>query len=40
MTAKDASHVMGCGEETVRTHLKRGRKALAVRLGIREDSDA
>lgn len=40
MSTQDASHVMECGQETVRTHLKRGRKALAVRLGIEEDSDA
>jgi RNA polymerase sigma-70 factor (sigma-E family) len=40
MSEKDASHVMGCGQETVRTHLKRGRQALATKLGIQEDSDA
>ena len=40
MSANDASHVMECGQETVATHLKRGRKALGVKLGIQEDSDA
>lgn len=39
MSATDASHVMECGQETVRTHLKRGRKALAAKLGIKEDWD-
>ena len=40
MSAKDASQVMGCGQETVRTHLRRGRRALATRLGVEEDFDA
>jgi RNA polymerase sigma-70 factor (ECF subfamily) len=28
----DIAAVLGCGEETVRTHLRRGRQALAARL--------
>lgn len=40
MSEKDASHAMECRQETVRTHLKRGRQALSVKLGIQEDSDA
>ena len=31
--------LMGCGEVTVRTHLARGRKALAARLGEELDDD-
>ena len=29
----DIAMVLGCGEETVRTHLRRGRQAVARRLG-------
>jgi RNA polymerase sigma-70 factor (ECF subfamily) len=30
----DISRVLGCSESTARTHLSRGRKALASRLGV------
>jgi RNA polymerase sigma-70 factor (ECF subfamily) len=39
MTVPEASQVIGCSRETARTHLKRGKKALATRLG-EEDADA
>lgn len=38
MSINEASGVIGCSRETARTHLKRGRKALAARLGVEEDS--
>lgn len=38
MTVPEASQVIGCSRETARTHLKRGKKALATRLG-EEDAD-
>ena len=40
MTVPEASQVLGCSYETARTHLKRGKKALATRLGVEEDADA
>jgi RNA polymerase sigma-70 factor (ECF subfamily) len=40
MSIGEASDVMRCGRETARTHLKRGRKALAARLGVEEGHDA
>lgn len=40
MSVVEASEVIGCSHETARTHLKRGRKALAARLGVEEDSHA
>lgn len=40
MTVAEAGDVIGCGYETARTHLKRGRKKLTARLGVEEDSDA
>ena len=40
MKIEEASRVMGCGRETARTHLKRGRKALANRLGLQEGHHA
>lgn len=40
MSIGEAGDVMRCGRETARTHLKRGRKALAARLGVKEGSDA
>lgn len=40
MSVPEASGVMGCSHETARTHLKRGRKGLATRLGVEEGSDA
>jgi RNA polymerase sigma factor (sigma-70 family) len=39
MTVPEASQVIGCSYETARTHLKRGKKALATQLG-QEDADA
>jgi len=30
----DIAELLGCGEETVRTHLRRGRRAVAERLGL------
>ena len=39
MTLPEASRVIGCSHETARTHLKRGKRALATRLG-EEDADA
>jgi RNA polymerase sigma factor (sigma-70 family) len=30
----DIARLLGCGEETVRTHLRRGRQAVAQRLGL------
>lgn len=40
MTVPEASRVIGCSLETGRTHLKRGKKALAGCLGVEEDTDA
>ena len=40
MSIPETCRVMGCGQETARTHLKRGRRTLALRLGLKEDSDA
>jgi RNA polymerase sigma-70 factor (ECF subfamily) len=40
MSIDEASGVIGCSRETARTHLKRGRKALAARLGVEEDAHA
>jgi RNA polymerase sigma-70 factor (ECF subfamily) len=37
-TVAEASEAMGCSQETARTHLKRGRRRLAQRLGVREGS--
>ena len=33
----ETAEILGCGEETVRTHLRRGRRALAEMLGLTED---
>jgi RNA polymerase sigma-70 factor (ECF subfamily) len=33
----DTAAILGCGEETVRTHLRRGRRALAEVLRLPED---
>jgi RNA polymerase sigma-70 factor (ECF subfamily) len=33
----ETAEILGCGEETVRTHLRRGRRALAATLGLPED---
>ncbi len=35
----ETAAILGCGEETVRTHLRRGRQALAVTLGLPEDDE-
>ncbi len=32
----ETAEILGCGEETVRTHLRRGRQALAAVLGVPE----
>jgi RNA polymerase sigma factor (sigma-70 family) len=40
MSIDEASGVIGCSRETARTHLKRGRKALAARLGVEENAHA
>lgn len=40
MSIPEASRVLGCSLETARTHLKRGRKKLAARLGVEEDAHA
>jgi RNA polymerase sigma-70 factor (ECF subfamily) len=32
----ETAAILGCGEETVRTHLRRGRQALAAALGLPE----
>lgn len=37
MSVAEAAVVIGCSHETARTHLKRGRKALATRLGDLEE---
>lgn len=34
MTIAEAGQVIGCSRETARTHLKRGKRALASRLGM------
>lgn len=39
MSVAETGRVIGCSRETAKTHLKRGRKALAARLGV-EDADA
>jgi len=36
----DVASVLGCGEETVRTHLRRGRRELARRLDLVRPADA
>lgn len=36
-TAADVAALLGCGEETVRTHLRRGRDALARKLAAAEE---
>jgi RNA polymerase sigma-70 factor (ECF subfamily) len=36
----EASEIMGCSRETARTHLKRGKKALAAILGVEEGHHA
>jgi len=40
MTVAEAGDAIGCTRETARTHLKRGRKALAACLGVEEDRHA
>ena len=40
MSIVDAGNTIGCGYETARTHLKRGRKTLAAILGVKEGHDA
>jgi RNA polymerase sigma factor (sigma-70 family) len=40
MSVADAGRLIGCSRETAKTHLKRGRKALAARVGVEEDADA
>lgn len=40
MPVGEAGEIMGCSRETARTHLKRGKKALAVSLGVEEGPDA
>jgi RNA polymerase sigma-70 factor (ECF subfamily) len=37
LTIADTADVLGCGVETVRTHLKRARSTLARRLGTIEE---
>ena len=34
----DIAALLGCGEETVRTHLRRGRQAVARRLGLHDQT--
>jgi RNA polymerase sigma-70 factor (ECF subfamily) len=36
-TVHDVSTILGCGEETVRTHLRRARMRLAEQLGERDE---
>jgi RNA polymerase sigma-70 factor (ECF subfamily) len=38
-TVADIAALLGCGEETVRTHLRRGRAALARRLIRQHDEE-
>ena len=33
-SVRDIAQILGCGEETVRTHLRRGRLAVAGKLGL------
>lgn len=40
MRLGEASELMGCSRETARTHLKRGRRTLAARLGAEVVRDA
>jgi RNA polymerase sigma-70 factor, ECF subfamily len=35
----DVAGILGCGQDTVRTHLRRGRLALAERLELANDAD-
>jgi RNA polymerase sigma-70 factor (ECF subfamily) len=35
----EAALVLGCGEGTVKTHLQRGRAALAKRLGVEDEEE-
>lgn len=35
----EIAEILGCAEATVRVHLHRGRKALALRLGMREEGE-
>ena len=37
LTAAQIGEVLGCGEETARTHARRGRATLAKRLGLQEE---
>ena len=37
MTVTEAAELVGCGRETARTHLRRGKTTLAQRLGIGEE---
>jgi RNA polymerase sigma-70 factor (ECF subfamily) len=38
LSTKEVGEVLGCSAATVKTHLQRGRLALARRLGVEEDS--
>ncbi len=37
MSVRDVAAVLHCGEATVKTHLHRGRQALATKLGYEEE---
>lgn len=36
---REVAQILGCGEDTVRTHLRRGRIALANTLGVNDEGD-
>jgi len=37
-SVRDIAGILGCGEETVRTHLRRGRRTIAAELGFEDTS--
>lgn len=37
-SVRDIAGILGCGEETVRTHLRRGRRTIAERLCVEDTS--
>jgi RNA polymerase sigma factor (sigma-70 family) len=38
-SVRDAAAILGCGEETAKTHLRRGRAAVAKRVAVRQSEE-